>query len=270
MDLIAFLEDILIVIVVYKKDVRQVLTDVILPQHSNLTVFLYDNSPVPQKILGERILYQHDHTNPGVSKAYNKAMQTAMSLKKKWMLLLDHDTVLDKDTFSVFHRALIANPDKTVFTLQVMDSKGIVSPYRFFLGRGMRVGKITPGVHAFKKLLIINGGMLIATETFHRAGGYDERFPLDFSDVVFIERLRIISPEFILINVSCQHQLSINNAQVALPDAISRFSTYCKAVRLYRDISKKFIVPMFAILPVSLKLLVRYKNAEFLKIALTS
>ena len=42
---------------------------------------------------GFRIHYISDPTNPGVSKAYNVGFELARQLNKKWLLLLDQDTV---------------------------------------------------------------------------------------------------------------------------------------------------------------------------------
>jgi GT2 family glycosyltransferase len=269
MSLSDFLNQILIVIVVYKKDIRQILANTI-PHHCSANIFVYDNSPDFQDTNDMGVIYQHDPTNPGVSKAYNEAFKTASQMKKKWMLLLDQDTVVNMNIFSSFAEGIKSYPEQAVLVPFIRDSKSIISPYQFFLGRGVRVKKVKSGLHNFSRFNIINSGMLIRTEAFHKAGGYDERFPMDLSDVVFVERLSKLYPEFVLVDSICQHHLSMGASKGNAQDAMHRFNFYCKAIRYYRRTRRKSIVPILSILPVALKLLIRYRKFEILRIAFRS
>jgi GT2 family glycosyltransferase len=269
MSLNDFLSQILIVIVVYKKDIRQILANTI-PHHRSANIFVYDNSPDFQDTNDTGVIYQHDHTNPGVSKAYNEAFKVALQMKKKWMLLLDQDTVVDINIFSSFAEAIKSYPDQVVLVPYMRDSKSIISPYLFFFGRGVRAKKINPGLHNFSRFKIINSGMLIRTEAFHQAGGYDERFPMDLSDVVFVERLSKLYPEFVLVDSICEHHLSMGALKGNAQDVIHRFNSYCKAIRYHRKTRRKSIVPILSILPVALKLLIRYRKFEIIRIAFRS
>jgi GT2 family glycosyltransferase len=269
MDLQRFINEILIVVVLYKKSCVQTLAEII-PIQSKISVFIYDNGPYAQEITNETVIYRHDGQNNGVSKAYNEASAVALRLHKKWMLLLDQDTVLGTTIFDAFLQGIKMNPCRSVFTPVITDCKGIVSPYLLCWGKGIRLRKIKPGVQRFEKYQIINSGMLIATEAFLQAGGYDERFPLDFSDVAFLERLQVHHSEFVLIHAIGKHHLSINHSKLNLSEAIHRFNIFCKAVKLHQKISKKYSIPALSILPICLKLLFRYKNFNFLKIAIRS
>lgn len=267
MDLTSFLKDILIVIVLYKKDIKTVLTTVV-PQVQQIPeIFVYDNSPESQPS-PDHIHYQHDPSNGGVSKAYNLALKKAQQLTKKWMLLLDQDTIPDTNIFHEFYRALKLNPSHAVFAPVIKDTSGVLSPYKFFFGKGIRRNDISPGVYKFRNFQIINSGMFIGVDALSNTGGYDERFPMDFSDVVFLDRLSARYPEFILINAHCTHHLSTNDTAVSSHDAIKRFVIFCNAARLYRKTGKRFIMPLLPVLPLGIKLLLRYRNPEFLRLAI--
>jgi hypothetical protein len=267
MDLTGFLKDILVVIVVYKKDVTTVLTTVTPQLNQNPEIYIYDNSPESQPSPAH-IHYQHDPGNGGVSKAYNEALKKAQLLKKKWMFLLDQDTIADSNIFHEFDRALKTFPHHVVFAPVMKDTNGIASPYKFFFGKGIRQRKFSPGIYKFSHFQIINSGMFIRVDAFRHAGGYDERFPMDFSDVVFLDRVSSRYPEFVLINWQCTHRLSSSDSTVSSQDALKRFEIFSKAIRLYKKNGEKFIMPILSLLPLGLRLLFRYHNPEFLRLAI--
>ena len=67
-------------------------------------------------------------------------------------------------------------------------------------------------MHKIKEYDIINSGMLIKVADFIKAGGYKEDVSLDFSDFQFIERLKRVTKNFIVLNIECIQDFS-NNAE---------------------------------------------------------
>ena len=196
-------------------------------------LFVYDNSVQSQVIPKDTqwvIFYQHNPINAGVSKAYNEGAKLAQEKDKKWLLLGDQDTEFPIHLFNRFNRS-VNNQTQELYVPIMNDAKGIVSPFRYQWGRGMRVNSLHEGVHSFTGYRFINSGMLISTSLFNRCGGYDERFPLDFSDLAFINRIIIHQNEFMLVDINCNHRLS------ALFDsptqALIRFKAFATSSRLF-------------------------------------
>ncbi len=70
------------------------------------SLFIYDNSPIRQtsKILADtkEIVYVHDAHNSGLSKAYNVAAAHARNNNKKYLLLLDQDTLFPESSLNIY------------------------------------------------------------------------------------------------------------------------------------------------------------------------
>lgn len=272
-ELNSFLDDILIIIVCYKQSLAdgesfKSIANAIGPSAS-VTLFIYDNSSLPcaiPELNSAEIIYYHDPTNPGVSKAYNEGFKVATHLNKKWLLLADQDTTFPFSIFSDYWHAIQNNPLNTVFVPSMFDSAGPLSPFRLIGGRGWRVKKPEGSVQSFRTLKTINSGMLISVKTFKEVNGYDERFPMDYSDIVFCDRLAIKDTNFVLIPALCNHHFSATGDSQDLPTEIDRFQSFCKAVQLFKEISSQYVSVSWTILPRALKLSVARKTFDFLKI----
>lgn len=233
-------------------------------------LFVHDNSAEPQPLPSHarwEIHYRHDPANPGVSQAYNRAFHFAKARGKNWLLLADQDTVFPADIFGHYSEALRKNPDHGLFVPIVRDSRGVVSPLRTILGRGFRLRHVVSGNYGMKKLKFINSGLLISLPVFEEAKGYDERFPLDFSDFAFINRVSKISPDFFVINASCQHSLS--SQETSSPaSGLERFRLFCRSAVLFC----KFLTPLpvlgWLVLPRAIKLSWKWRDLRFLKTGL--
>ncbi len=236
-----------------------------------ITFFIYDNSQYPQSIpiTNWAITYCHDQSNPRVSKAYNEGHKIAKSLNKKWLLLADQDTEFPINIFLDYSNAIKNYSDARVFAPVLFDSKGLVSPFRLLWGKGRRTKEIKSGEYSLDKYKIINSGTLISVEAFEKAGGCDERFPLDYSDLSFSDRLMVNDPDFILITSRCKHNLSATKEEKDLSMELARFKSFCNAVRLYKKISVRFVSIPWIVLPRALKLSLEMRDSGFLKIAIS-
>jgi GT2 family glycosyltransferase len=148
-----------------------------------------------------------------------------------------------------------------------LDAHAIISPFRFVSGRGLRIKKASPGIHSFNDLCIINSGMLISLEVFYEVNGFDERFPLDLSDIVFTERVRQRCPDFVLTDAVCYHHFSAVEKPGTVEEGLMRFKKYADAVMLYRKLNH-LTLPGFTILFRSLKLSVKYRSMKFVRAGL--
>jgi GT2 family glycosyltransferase len=263
-----FLQDLLIVIVVFEKNPSD--TEAFKSLNSirkGAMLVLYDNSPFPHPCSEiENAIYYHDPSNSGVSKAYNVAGKLAKVNNKKWLLLADQDTVFPDLLLQKYLHAISYYTSLKVFGPSLFDHVGLVSPFSFNRGKGNRIEFLKSGVYEIVKFRFANSGLLISLEAFEAAGGYDERFPLDYSDIVFADRLSKSYTEFVLVDEQCYHAFSGSEKNSDLR-TIARFNTFCLAACLYKKLNPMKVPLYWVLLPRAIKLSLQTGNIQFLKLA---
>jgi rhamnosyltransferase len=264
-----FFNNVLFVIVVYEKKLHDVpvLGSLQGLTNSSPSIFIYDNSLHSQPIEEGKIFYHHDPENSGVGPAYNRAFDLAKRLKKTWMLLMDQDSHLSPEALSEYPTATSLYPKQHVFVPLMIDGAKIISPYVLRLGRGKSPRKIPAGILSFSQYYIINSGTLISSDAFNQVGGYDEDFPLDFSDVVFCDRLRNAGFSFVLINAAGSHNLSATDTTQSMERIQTRFKTYANALRKYKVKHNERLQIAWPLLTRGLRLAVHHREFIFLKLA---
>ena len=244
MKTIDWLFDTLPVIVLYNttladsvtfQSLKKVVSFYRLPERINIMVC--DNSPTPQVTMDyiqqEKLFtihYLHDAQNPGVSRSYNRGARLAERLHKRWLLLLDQDTVLPANFLPQYQTALQKYPNYPLYAPQLYSGTALFSPCRYAFGKGSNLHHIESGVHTMTHRNVLNSGLLIQLDAFKAVGGYDEKVKLYFSDFAFFERLKRVYRKFVVIGCQLEHQLS----SVDYSDhsfALKRFSLYCKGAR---------------------------------------
>jgi len=269
-----FFEELLVVLVIYKMKISESmafnsLTTALQSMNQKTSIFIYDNSPSTQthtRYENWSITYHSDPSNPGVSRAYNKGFNCAKDQGKKWMLLVDQDTIFEKDFFLKYKAAIEENVSEKVIVPILRDSKGIVSPYHFHFGRGTRLEKISTGQYQLAEKKFINSGLMISCELFELSGGFDERYKLDFSDLAFIERLKSVTRAFLVIDSKCTHSLSATKRS-SLVEILVRFKIYCQSANLLGNQTGNFWVIIWKHLRAIL-FFCRYFNWRFITLAL--
>ena len=268
-----FLDDVLAVLVLYRRDLAATetfasLTCALEKCGSSMELYVYDNSPTPMALAGEqypnwRIHYIHDPANPGVSKAYNEGFRLAQQLGKKWLLLLDQDTVFPDNALSVYCHGIAKHRDMALFAPVLMASGRVCSPCRYRFRTGFHPGSVAAGVHAFQGRAVLNSGMLVAVDAFARCSGFDERIGLDFADFAFNNRLRRFYDKFCVLPMECSHGFS--GAEDAEIDAVlQRFRLYCEGGRRSIDGVSAAICLALVVLVRSLRLTFRFRSLRFL------
>ncbi len=235
------ISDILIILVIYEIKMEASQAFVSLSRAMDFmetrgSLFVYDNSKHRQSIPNDSpwlITYQHNPENPGVSKAYNEGHRAAKESGKKWMMLCDQDSEFPFNIFKKFSDSMVptGNPQPELLVPIMEDQDGIVSPFRFKWGKGLRIKKAENGFHSLKDLKFINSGLLISTCLFEKSGGYDERFPLDFSDLAFIKRTMKQHEDFMLVEAVCKQRLS--SIFDSPHQALTRFKIFIVSSRIY-------------------------------------
>lgn len=222
-----------------------------IPNGQTLDLFIHDNSPESQEInTFEKfnINYVHNPSNPGVSAAYNYGGEFANKKSKKWLLLLDQDTIFNENIFEEYWKSQQDNEGIFLFTpLLKIKENIILSPCKFnFYGTHLR--SINFGINYFKNNSPINSGILVSVNAFYKAGGYNERVALDLSDHQFIERFKMIYKRYFLVNsIGLQNFSAIEDNK---EKQLTRFRYYCLGIFNFETQSslKKVLMIWFLVL----------------------
>lgn len=270
MGLTAFFEKVLIVIVVYEQSVEQTRAfasiQPLIDVHPDSThILIYDNSSQQAAWRAPyNSTYIRNDLNPGVSAAYNSALATAKDRGLKFLLLLDQDTFVPLNTFKAYSMAVADNPEGLTFAPIALCNGRCYSPFKFINGKGQQLSNLQAGTYSFRNYKIINSGLLVSTLAFEKCGGYDERFGLDLSDVVFCDRLAAQNFSFNLIPAHIDHHHSSLDKNCERNKV--RFDRLLHAMSLYSNLheEQKYIYWIGAF-PRALKLTARYLDWWFMK-----
>ncbi len=266
------IDSILVTLVIYNLKIEESfafrsLTDALIGGNQSASLFIYDNSILPQPCPSHpnwKIEYRHDPSNPGVSKAYNKGFEHAKIQNKKWILLADQDTRFPVDAFDKYLRSL-KEFGCSIVVPRLIDQVGVASPLKFYFGGGQRQKKmVTDQRQNLHQFFFHNSGLLISADEFEKAGGYDENFPLDFSDFSFVHRLRKRNDFFVVASISCAHHLAATSTST-LDERLLRFASYLKAGYYFkRKYQPSNWLLVFRFFLRALKLTFQYRNFQFL------
>lgn len=235
-----------------------------------ISLLIYDNSPTPAHSLpvlsGLNLVYQHDESNPGVSKAYNTGAKLAAQNNLQWLLLLDQDTEIKADYLAMFVAEQAKNSWCKVFAPFLLDHGLLVSPFRWKRARGSVFKKSPqPGSLKMKNLALANSGLIINTDFFQQIGGYTPDIRLDFADIDFCSKVAARDEEFILLNCQLKHSLSGLNGNDPVATMI-RLTKYCHSALIFARLHKLYLLIAFRLFVKSLQLSIKFKRLRFLKI----
>lgn len=150
-----------------------------------------------------KLKYIDNQGNIGLSKSYNKAINYLEN--GDYLFLLDQDTKLSDDYFSVVKNNILENSNICIFVPRVIaQNKSYISPASFS-PNGYKIV-------SYKKNLpitAINSGMIIKKEVFDIVGKYDERYFLDYIDHYFMRKCNKNNIPIIIINVIIKQNFAL-------------------------------------------------------------
>lgn len=234
-------------------------------------MFVYDNSPEALHSADELkrmdIEYVSDTSNPGVSKAYNTAARYARANGYEWLLILDQDTAFQDDGYVKKCKRMAENGQHALYVPLVRKTNGPpLSP--LWMEHHIPKSAITEANRAYpmRNVSVINSGMLINTDAFLLAGGYNEDVPLDLADYQFIERLSRMVDDFYLTDYVLFQPFS--NDTGCIDSLKTRFKSYCVSAVNYDAGFVSRCEILFTMFKRCVSLIHRTKNIIFLWIML--
>lgn len=207
---------------------------------TRLEVVVYDNSALldhfpPDSFENLNISYYPDVNNSGVSKAYNYGYAEALKRGKKWILLLDQDTVLPDNALEKYDEAITEFAAEVLFApVMITADKKIISPCDFKYMRGAYAKDYKLGLNLLEGRSLVNSGLCMRVTAFAGSGGYNDHIKLDYSDHDFIRRFALhVSPTFVLIDLIVPHDLSTDTMNTFESDK-HRFSYYLEGSKHFQ------------------------------------
>lgn len=212
-----------LVIVLYNVDIEESETfqSLVMPLLKfECSLFIYDNSPISQssRIFEEskEIVYVHDAHNSGLSKAYNVAAKHARKNNKKYLLLLDQDTLFPEGSLNIYCDAFQKYPEIKLFApILYIKNEKIMSPCKYKYKWGKLIDSIAPGVYSLDQYVPVNSGLCIDLNAFLEVGGYNENVKLDGADFQFIERFKTRYTAFVVLNLQLFQNFSLFDQDIS-------------------------------------------------------
>lgn len=251
-------KDLLLVLILYKKNIEEL---IYLSELSDVEVLLYDNSPHPQSV-DPRFHYIHDPANSGVSKGYNKGLDLARKLGKKYVLLLDQDTVFHRTILTKYLDLKDRYGESILYAPIVKGQGKIYSP---FVERWARnLVQLEEGFEYKERYdltgkSVINSGLMIPVALTGEVGSFNEDIKLDLSDIYWIDGYKKKHQELVLVPVVLEHSLSGDEGHHKEKE-LHRFRYYCNGAKIYKRTASDPGRVGRLVLFRTLRLVVKYKS----------
>lgn len=237
-------------------------------------LFIFDNSPDFQETKNidfsawEKFKYIHCPENKGLGFAYNCGAEYARRQNIDWVVLLDQDTVFSEDYIFQLNKSIELYSNIKLFAPIIRLKNNVpFSPTRYKHKRGYNV-ELTSGIYSLLKYSPVNSGMVINTNCFWKAGGYNPSIMLDFADFQFIERFRRIEKHFFVINTVAIQDFS--NDEKDIKKLQARFKIYCEcAKKCDRNNIMDSLGYFYSVFRHTLGLMMKTKKVSFLGIFVT-
>jgi len=265
------LKKIIFVIVIFKRLIRDSETYISLEREfsgfrgAKPDLYIYDNSPDAQSIDSLdtfNIIYTHDASNSGVSKAYNMACYKANKIGKDWIMILDQDTTMPVGSLKIYSDAL-GNLMSGINAIapKLYSNNILISPCRYLFHHGFKLKEVSSGNFLIFGHSFLNSGLLLNVQAINDVGFYDEAL-FDYSDHEFFLRFSVKNRFVYVLDVHLAHNFS-GSDQGRFEDNVIRFK---KLSHASQHIAKKYnsLWPMIWLLFRGLKLSISFKSLFFI------
>ena len=176
-----------------------------------------DNTPYAQTSPADFAgSYVQDMSNPGLARQYNLALQTAEARGDTWLMLLDQDTRLTSEYLqeaATLAESLADNEQVVAFVPKLMQQGVVLSPHLpITLRHPKALDRDAHGV-ADTRIQPYNSGAVLRVSSLRGAGGFPERFWLDYLDHATFHALQANGKQVFVMHAVLEHELSSNERE---------------------------------------------------------
>jgi glycosyltransferase involved in cell wall biosynthesis len=197
----------------------------VLSEELDLGILIWDNTPGGQNPgeIPNGVRYEAAPTNPGLARAYNRALEIARAEGYDWLLTLDQDSVLPSEFLirvSQIAQEIKNIPSIAAIVPQITGNKRTLSPFWFsWTGIARRFNTGFTGVPS-QAIIAFNSASTIRVTALRQIGGYNPLFWLDSSDhYMFRELHRHGKRVFVAGDIDVAHQFSMMDLQARVTPA---------------------------------------------------
>jgi len=269
--------DVLFVIVLYNNSLENSITiESITANYKHpIDLLAFDNSPRRQyqksrfQYKNLNVFYSNDEANPGLSRAYNYSLLEASKLSKKWILLLDQDTLFTEDYIKELYSINTDNLGPDVVAIipkvnSIYNPHKIISPAKMYIGGKFKPINLESGV-SFKPISAINSGSLINVDFLKSINGFKNSFQLDMLDHWYFREIYKAQKQVYVLNSTIYQSLSVSEK---FEDNISieRYRKMLNAEKMFISLNGRMHVFFFKLrLLARLFKQIKYQNKAYFK-----
>lgn len=224
-----------IICVLYNKRINEIksLNNFLsIKKNNNVNIIILDNSIEEYTKINEEkargiynndINYINNHANIGLSKSYNKGLNTIMD-GNFWVMLSDDDTFFSMKYLSDLINTITSEPSEMVISGIIKNNGKYFSPLKKHSALISEKDFIKEA-GVYKNIYCINSGLCINNIVFDKIGLYDESYFLDMIDFWFMNKLI---------------EYNINNIRI-IDGEISQDFSGSKLID-YKNMEKRFLI----------------------------
>lgn len=202
-------------------------------------LIIYNNSEEITVLNKKDIFVVNSAKNEFLVGAYAYGLKRAMSESRKWLLLLDQDTIITKDFFEELNVVLSTNKDKYAAIVPILKQRNShLSPVSYYPIKGPYWKCRSINSSNYEKIFLkgnecisaFNSAALINTKYINEIGGFSESYPLDMLDHwYFFQFFKSKKPVFVL-KSTLEQRLSLLDKEGM---SIDRYKIYLEAERKF-------------------------------------
>lgn len=240
------------VVVLYKQEIAKSKTivslyDQIRNSNIDISLLIYDNSPSSQRcehpiVNMIPVAYVHDPTNGGLVPAYNQGHLRANDNGADWLLLLDQDTALTAHYFEALVSALNEHGEDAriaAYAPHIIVSGKCMAPCWFSMGIHRTIKTSWHGL-ATNPITGINSATVVRISFLDTIGGFDQTFPLNFTDYWLYREIYRSGKMVMVLNSSLSHELSSANRDTFRP--VSQYRDVLRHEGIFYRSSRSHVV----------------------------
>jgi hypothetical protein len=233
-------------------------------------IIIYNNDK-NQKIEDPGYLIVNSEENQKLSGAYNFALERAVKNGKKWILLLDQDTVIPENYFEELQKLLISDySSDLVAIVPILESEGrILSPKK--ISSNMRFeSDINETGYTRKRINAVNSMSLLNVNFIETIGGFCKDYSFDLLDQWYYNLIYKHKKLVYILPVTSKHDSSFANIENV---SVNRYKEFLNVESTFirNDLGcGKYIFYKLKLVLRSVKQFVKFKNKKYSIVTLLS
>lgn len=221
--------------------------------NKNVRLMILDNSSSEKQQANEsfcrnyyeKIIYLSNNGNVGLSRAYNKALQTIQD-EDYWVMLSDDDTFFSSEYLNnlLFH---ISEKTSQIITGIVKADGKVLSPIKK-LGIRIEYKNFIFEKGLYKNIYCINSGLAFNCNLIKKVGYYNEKLFLDMVDHYFMELLIENNCNYVQVIDGNIEQNFSGTLSTSKENTLKRFNIYKKDFITFCNLTQKSLFFKYTIL----------------------